>query len=62
MGIEPTWPVWKTGTLPLSYTRFSVQGQILLSELALSIRVAIVSPNEFVASFRRTRHRPRHSF
>ena len=21
MGIEPTWPVWKTGTLPLSYTR-----------------------------------------
>jgi hypothetical protein len=22
MGIEPTWPVWKTGTLPLSYTRY----------------------------------------
>ena len=21
MGIEPTWPVWKTGTLPLSYAR-----------------------------------------
>jgi hypothetical protein len=20
-GIEPAWPVWKTGTLPLSYTR-----------------------------------------
>ena len=20
-GIEPSWPVWKTGTLPLSYTR-----------------------------------------
>ena len=22
-GIEPSWPVWKTGTLPLSYTRES---------------------------------------
>ena len=22
MGIEPTWPAWKAGTLPLSYTRF----------------------------------------
>ena len=21
MGIEPTWPAWKAGTLPLSYTR-----------------------------------------
>ena len=24
MGIEPTRPAWKAGTLPLSYTRFSV--------------------------------------
>ena len=23
MGIEPTWPVWKTGTLPLSYARLN---------------------------------------
>src|SRR4051794_2923129 len=23
MGIEPTWPAWKAGALPLSYTRFS---------------------------------------
>ncbi len=22
-GIEPAWPVWKTGTLPLSYTRIN---------------------------------------
>ncbi len=22
MGIEPTWPAWKAGALPLSYTRF----------------------------------------
>jgi hypothetical protein len=21
VGIEPTWPAWKAGTLPLSYTR-----------------------------------------
>ena len=21
MGVEPTWPAWKAGTLPLSYTR-----------------------------------------
>src|SRR5688500_6096904 len=24
MGIEPTWPAWKAGTLPLSYTRSRV--------------------------------------
>ncbi len=23
MGIEPTWPAWKAGALPLSYTRFA---------------------------------------
>ena len=23
MGIEPTWPAWKAGALPLSYTRAS---------------------------------------
>ena len=23
MGIEPTWPAWKAGALPLSYTRLS---------------------------------------
>lgn len=27
MGIEPTWPAWKAGALPLSYTRiFLVEG------------------------------------
>ena len=34
-GIEPAWPVWKTGTLPLSYTR--INSDILASTLALSI-------------------------
>jgi hypothetical protein len=24
MGIEPTYPAWKAGTLPLSYTRFAL--------------------------------------
>jgi hypothetical protein len=24
MGIEPTWPAWKAGALPLSYTRSSL--------------------------------------
>ncbi len=23
MGIEPTWPAWKAGALPLSYTRIT---------------------------------------
>src|SRR5882757_3308333 len=36
MGIEPTWPVWKTGTLPLSYTR-RLSG-ILACRSCLSIR------------------------
>jgi hypothetical protein len=26
MGIEPTWPAWKAGTLPLSYTRADEPG------------------------------------
>jgi hypothetical protein len=36
MGIEPTWPVWKTGTLPLSYTRRPAG--ILARRSCLSIR------------------------
>ena len=24
MGIEPTWPAWKAGVLPLNYTRIGV--------------------------------------
>ncbi len=43
-GIEPSWRVWKTRVLPLNYTRCKVTPQILLSELALSIRVVIVLP------------------
>ena len=27
MGIEPTWPAWKAGTLPLSYTRIALPTQ-----------------------------------
>src|SRR5215217_746188 len=26
MGIEPTWPAWKAGALPLSYTRVATNG------------------------------------
>src|SRR5215468_7789859 len=26
MGIEPTWPAWKAGALPLSYTRTGKKG------------------------------------
>lgn len=29
MGIEPTWPAWKAGTLPLSYTRVSTTNAII---------------------------------
>ena len=35
MGIEPTWPAWKAGALPLSYTR--VTEIILPAGLGLSI-------------------------
>ena len=28
MGIEPTQPAWKAGTLPLSYTRMSENGAV----------------------------------
>ena len=47
MGIEPTWPAWKAGTLPLSYTRFrsasarqarNRSARIIMPALALSIR------------------------
>src|ERR1044071_5038762 len=27
MGIEPTWPAWKAGALPLSYTRSEQNGK-----------------------------------
>ena len=29
MGIEPTWPAWKAGVLPLNYTRISRFSQAL---------------------------------
>ena len=40
-GIEPAWPVWKTGTLPLSYAR--IPPRILPESLALSIRLPVSS-------------------
>ena len=39
-GIEPAWPVWKTGTLPLSYARKDVR--IITTALALSIRLHVI--------------------
>ena len=36
-GIEPAWPAWKAGALPLSYTRERVEGS---SEVAESGRTA----------------------
>ena len=29
MGIEPTWPAWKAGALPLSYTRIHGDRKII---------------------------------
>jgi hypothetical protein len=46
-GIEPAWPVWKTGTLPLSYAR---KTECIVTEaLALSIRPYILGAHEFLA-------------
>ncbi len=43
MGIEPTWPAWKAGALPLSYTR--VTEIILPAGLGLSITgLAVFGP------------------
>ena len=39
MGIEPTWPAWKAGALPLSYTRACSPPSALSSHVA-SFRVA----------------------
>ena len=37
MGIEPTWPAWKAGALPLSYTRFRGTKEIVSEIGVLSI-------------------------
>ena len=29
MGIEPTWPAWKAGALPLSYTRIRKDAKVV---------------------------------
>src|SRR6185369_17818367 len=56
-GIEPAWPVWKTGTLPLSYAR--TPARILMAALALSIRLRVLSrTHELLAHYRWSRHRP----
>ena len=33
MGIEPTWPAWKAGALPLSYTRHAGNNTNLLKQV-----------------------------
>ena len=37
MGIEPTWPAWKAGALPLSYTR---RGSPTLASLWVGEKIA----------------------
>ena len=32
-GIEPAWPAWKAGALPLSYTRASFQTRVSLGHV-----------------------------
>ena len=36
MGIEPTYPAWKAGVLPLNYTRRSQYGFLLLSGIGVT--------------------------
>ena len=50
-GIEPSWPAWKAGTLPLSYTRGDslelvtvVQEKVNADEDALAIAPQLASP------------------
>jgi hypothetical protein len=38
MGIEPTWPAWKAGALPLSYTRLELQSKVILASIGLLAR------------------------
>src|ERR1044071_8221208 len=37
MGIEPTWPAWKAGALPLSYTRSEQNGKATLADCKFQI-------------------------
>ena len=39
-GIEPAWPVWKTGTLPLSYTRKTARSLMGAGRLSIEARRA----------------------
>src|SRR5437879_10622124 len=68
MGIEPTWPAWKAGALPLSYTRtgnpiviprrllsiFCAQSRLNSDTHAICLRA-----HEFAPAHRRSCPRPR---
>src|SRR5437016_8648739 len=55
-GIEPAWPAWKAGTLPLSYTR-KLRGSYSTT-LALSILARVsCGAHEFTSPGRRSRDR-----
>ena len=43
MGIEPTWPAWKAGTLPLSYARSPLR--IAEGELRITLRMTGMAPS-----------------
>ena len=48
-GIEPSWPVWKTGALPLSYTRVTLRIVTTASALSTHRRWPPVRPSQFLA-------------
>ena len=50
MGIEPTWPAWKAGALPLSYTR--TMCPLLTAALALHSTSGYSRAHEFAAPHR----------
>ena len=47
MGIEPTWPAWKAGALPLSYTRFNGLANYSRCECLVLDRMVIQSADLF---------------
>src|SRR5437588_10962904 len=55
-GIEPSWPVWKTGALPLSYTRNGKH--INARACVVNSRACMVLAHEFSPAPGRTGDRP----
>ena len=61
MGIEPTWPAWKAGALPLSYTRIGINtscGTSVVNALNGPAKRSIMVDLIFTSSLANVTNRP----